>query len=766
MFNNLTIKTKIITLMVVSLSLLTIVIATFSVSKAKDNLVSQNYAMLTSARDSKIIQITDFFNKKIADINVLSRSANIIELIEDLELAAENIKFDVKGDYPINNIFVQRSTKMHEEYLQNYMKDYNYDDMYLINEKTGHVIYSGAKRDDYGKNLKTSSLNNSGLAQVVKKALEFDRPVFVDMKPYIANSGKPRMFLATKIIDSSYVLVFQISDKPINKIMQFRKGYGDTQEDYLVGSDKRMRSDSFLSPKEYSILASFKNNNKIQTEATLNALNGKENTEMLLDYKANSVLSAYSTIKIGEDLKWAILSEISEEEVLQTPNSIRNIIIIISLSLLACVVIGAVVIINNVLVKRLLKFQDGLEGFFKYVNKEASDVKELETSSLDEIGLMSNVVNNNIIKAKKGIEEDRAIIDETIKVLGEFEQGDLHQRITTEVNNPALNELRDVLNRMGENLEKNIDNILVVLDEFSNYDYTNKVNTSGIKEHLEKLANGVNSLGLATTEMLVDNKKNGLIIEHSSESLLSNVDILNEASNATATSLEETSAVLEEITANVSLTTQKVSQMSNFATQVTDSASQGEILASKTTKAMDEINTQVGSINEAITVIDQIAFQTNILSLNAAVEAATAGEAGKGFAVVAQEVRNLASRSADAAKDIKQLVENANLKANEGKSIADEMIKGYTSLNTNIDKTIELISDVASASREQEVGIIQINDVVTSLDQQTQKNASVSNETKDIALRASSLAKGIVDNANEKVFEGKDNIDITSELNS
>ncbi|QKJ22488.1 methyl-accepting chemotaxis protein [Poseidonibacter lekithochrous] len=766
MFKNLTIKTKIITLMVVSLSILTIVIATFSVSKAKDSLVSQNYAMLTSARDSKIIQITDFFNKKIADINVLSRSANIIELIEDLELAAENIKFDIKGDYPINNIFVQRSTKMHEEYLQNYMKDYNYDDMYLINEKTGHVIYSGAKRDDYGKNLKTGSLNNSGLANVVKKALEFDRPVFVDMKPYIANSGKPRMFLATKIIDFSYVLVFQISDKPINKIMQFRKGYGDTQEDYLVGSDKYMRSDSFLSPKEYSILASFKNNKKIQTVATLNALNGKENTEMLLDYNGNSVLSAYSTIKIGEDLKWAILSEISEEEVLQTPNSIRNIIIIISLSLLVCVVIGAVVIINNVLVKRLLKFQDGLEGFFKYVNKEASDVKELETSSLDEIGLMSNVVNNNIIKAKKGIEEDRAIIDETIKVLGEFEQGDLHQRITTKVNNPALNELRDVLNRMGENLEKNIDNILVVLDEFSNYDYTNKVNTSGIKEHLEKLANGVNSLGLATTEMLVDNKKNGLIIEQSSKSLLTNVDILNEASNATATSLEETSAVLEEITANVSSTTQKVSQMSNFATQVTDSASQGEILASKTTKAMDEINTQVGSINEAITVIDQIAFQTNILSLNAAVEAATAGEAGKGFAVVAQEVRNLASRSADAAKDIKQLVENANLKANEGKSIADEMIKGYTSLNTNIDKTIELISDVASASSEQEVGIIQINDVVTSLDQQTQKNASVSNETKDIALRASSLAKGIVDNANEKVFEGKDNIDIASELNS
>lgn len=765
MFKNLTIKTKIIILMVVSLSILTIVLATFSVSKAKDSLLSQNYAMLTSARDSKIIQITDFFNKKIADINVLSRSANIIELIEDLELAAENVKFDVQGDYPINNIFVQRSTKMHEEYLQNYMKDYNYDDIYLINEKTGHVIYSGSKRDDYGKNLKTSSLNNSGLAQAVEKAYKLERPVFIDMKPYIANAGKPRMFLATKIIDSSYVLVFQISDKPINKIMQFRKGYGKTQEDYLVGVDKLMRSDSFLFPQRNSVLASFSNKSKIETTASINALEGKENTEMIMDYNNNSVLSAYSAIKIGEDLKWAILSEISEEEVLETPNSIRNIIIIIALSLLAFVVIGAVVIINNIVVKRLLKFQDGLEGFFKYVNKEAMDVKELETDSFDEIGLMSSVVNNNIIKAKKGIEEDRAIIDETIKVLGEFEQGDLHQRITTKVNNPALNELRDVLNRMGENLERNIDNILGVLDEFSNYDYTNKVNTTGIKEHLERLANGVNSLGLATTQMLIDNKKNGLIIDQSSQSLLLNVDTLNEASNATATSLEETSAVLEEITANVSSTTQKISQMSNFAKQVTDSASQGEILASKTTKAMDEINTQVGSINEAITVIDQIAFQTNILSLNAAVEAATAGEAGKGFAVVAQEVRNLASRSADAAKDIKQLVENANIKANEGKSIADEMIKGYSSLNINIDKTIELISDVASASNEQEAGIIQINDVVTSLDQQTQKNASVANETKNIAIKASTLAKGIVDNANEKVFEGKDSINIINELN-
>ena len=117
--------------------------------------------------------------------------------------------------------------------------------------------------------------------------------------------------------------------------------------------------------------------------------------------------------------------------------------------------------------------------------------------------------------------------------------------------------------------------------------------------------------------------------------------------------------------------------MTQHAKEVTDSVKEGEELASKTSLAMDEINEQVNAINDAITVIDQIAFQTNILSLNAAVEAATAGEAGRGFAVVAQEVRNLASRSAEAAKEIKDLVENANIKANEGKEIADVMIGGF-----------------------------------------------------------------------------------------
>ncbi len=417
-------------------------------------------------------------------------------------------------------------------------------------------------------------------------------------------------------------------------------------------------------------------------------------------------------------------------------------------------------LITKNIVHSLESVKIGLISFFDFLNKKSTTADIIHLKSQDEFGEMAQFVNANIENTQKMLMQDNKLLNEAQTVIDRVKHGWYSQYIESTTTNSGLEQFKNDVNDMIKATKKHFVDMNRVLEEYAKYDYTKELKLDNIEKGgvFETLVNDINKLRSSINEMLIENKRNGLTLDKSSDILLANVNTLNQNSNEAAAALEETAAALEEVTSNISNNTTNIVKMATLANIVTQASNDGQALASQTTQAMDEINKEVNAISEAITIIDQIAFQTNILSLNAAVEAATAGEAGKGFAVVAQEVRNLATRSADAANEIKKLVSNATAKANNGKQIADSMISGYTNLNDNIEQTINLIKDVEMASKEQLSGINQINDAVSSLDRQTQKNASIASETHNVAVTTDRIAKLVVTSANEKEFIGKESV--------
>ena len=432
----------------------------------------------------------------------------------------------------------------------------------------------------------------------------------------------------------------------------------------------------------------------------------------------------------------------------------NDLVAILIVNLFFAIIVGY---LNFAAMKRITggieRFKRYMDDIMDFVFMRTNRIQKAQYMKNDEIGLILTEMNSYVDKIDVIRKEDMKVLGEVVLTMDKVSRGTYKCRIHSESKNFMIKALRDTINTMLDTTEGNMNQLKSSLEKYANDDYREKIDISPkLSEDMLKVMESINILGENLSRNAKKNLENGQKLEENSISMNNSVKNVAHKANEQAASLEETAAALEEITSITRNNANNAVQMANLGGTVQKSVENGQTLASKTAKSMDEINEEVASINEAITVIDQIAFQTNILSLNAAVEAATAGEAGKGFAVVAQEVRNLANRSAEAAKEIKDLVENARSKTVEGKDISDSMIKGYEELNTHINETLEIISDVSSASKEQMTGIEQINDTVSMLDRVTQENASEANNVAQVANNTLSMANDLVDEAKQKQF--------------
>ena len=784
MLNNLTIKTKliaIVTFAVLLVSIIEIVQTIYSINNLNEVNIKNYSEKAYKDKKDELKNYTTMATKTINAYYLRTSKEKIkAEVSDDLQKQT-NLVFSI-----IETMYKNSNGKISKSKLKNRIKTivsstrYGKNGYFWINDLDAKIVDHPIKPSLNGKNLsnfedkggkkifyefaRVAKNNGDGFVDYVWAKPGYDKP---QPKVSYVKLFKPFNWV---IGTGAYVddVSSQMKKEALNAVSEMR--YGKDGYFWINDSKSIMK----MHPIKASLVGVDFNNVKDKKgntwipQGTQEAMNNGGSFVTYYWTKPNSDKSEPKLSYMKYFDKWDIIIGTGlyiddiEKQVIkmkeEASKEINSLIlqILIGVIIMAFIIILIVLYISNTLIINPIK---NLElGIKKLTNGDSNSTSmKIEKQSNDELGEVVDSFNAYLKTIEDGIKEDAILIEDVKRIVEEAKDGILYDRIEKNTHNKSLQELKTIFNQMlsimAENICGDVKKIQLALKKYQDLDFTHRIpNPTG------KTSQGLNSLADIINSMLVENKVNGLTLGDSSNILMSNVNTLNTNSNEAAAALEETAAALEQITSNISNNTDNVVKMSGFARQLTTSANSGEELANQTTIAMNEIDEQVTSINEAITVIDQIAFQTNILSLNAAVEAATAGEAGKGFAVVAQEVRNLAGRSAEAANEIKTLVQNATDKANNGKIISDKMIDGYHGLNENISKTIDLITDIESASKEQLQGIEQINDAVNSLDQQTQENAMIASQTHDVATQTDEIAKLVVTNANEKEFIGKDTI--------
>ncbi len=319
--------------------------------------------------------------------------------------------------------------------------------------------------------------------------------------------------------------------------------------------------------------------------------------------------------------------------------------------------------------------------------------------------------------------------------------GELEIRVNEDGKTGFFLRLAQGLNSLVSIVDDAVNDTGAMLDALANGDLSKRIEQI-YQGSFDKLKQDANATADKLTEVLNQiNTSANLVASGAEEISQGNAD-LSQRTEEQASSLEETASSMEEMTSTVRQNAENAKELSQLAKETREKAHKGGEVVDRAVTSMSAINESSKKIADIISVIDEIAFQTNLLALNAAVEAARAGEQGRGFAVVAGEVRNLAQRSAAAAKEIKELIRDSVGKVEDGTLLVNESGSTLQEIVTAVQRVTAMIADIAQASEEQSAGIEQVNKAIAQMDEMTQQNAALVEE-------ASAAGESMAEQAND-----------------
>ncbi len=583
---------------------------------------------------------------------------------------------------------------LYHSQFRNLTEQQEFYDVFLI-DNAGNIVYTVAKESDFGENLKTGRLKDTNLAKAVDAASKgkAGEIFFSDFTTYEPSGNSVAMFVASPVMNTAGkvvgVFAVQMPLSKIGNILDTDNLAGTSTDIYLISN-----SGQFLSDSRFP--SHFKAGDKVPDLKQIN--DGERGAEAF--YKDTKLVSGNMGFAQSYQIEtnagsWTLMIERDKNDVFA---SLMDLLIL-------QISFGAAGVIVSLAVG--LWVSKSFSKPISQINREISNVAAgdyqtqiQDVSRKDEFGSISksidllrqvlavNAAQESLRETKRG--EQSIVVEQLKNALGQVAAGDLTQNIAQ----PFAAEYE-------------------VLREYFN-DAMSKIDA--VASQIASATEGIHAQAGEITR--------------SSEELAHRTEVQ-------AATLEQTAAAMDEMTVSVKSAAAGVEEVEGIVRDARKDADQSGLVVKEAVAAMAEIEKSSDQISQIIGVIDDIAFQTNLLALNAGVEAARAGDAGRGFAVVASEVGALAQRASSAAKEIKGLISTSSQHVERGVDRVKQAGEALQQIARRVTHISSLTSNIATGSREQSIGLNEINLGVTQLDQATQKNAAMAEE----ATAASQLLK-------------------------